>query len=99
MAEATKPVTADVDMTALWRQIAIPTLCLHGEDSTLLTTKTCELMATEGPKATIIHYPKTGHLPPLLGQDIADLEAWILKTKPTAATATATATATAAAKK
>jgi len=48
-----------------WDALALPVLCLRGEDSTLLTRETTEAMRSRGPRAVVVEIAGCGHAPAL----------------------------------
>ena len=65
---ATMP-EGDMELWPLWDAIACPTLVVHGAQSDLLTTATCEKMRQRGPKAKVADIAGVGHAPTLLHAD------------------------------
>lgn len=56
----------DIDLWALWGQIACPVLVVRGEVSDLLSAATAKRMQAEGPKAEEFVVPGVGHAPALM---------------------------------
>ena len=50
---------------AEWDTLALPVLCLRGEDSDLLLAETAEAMRSRGPAAVVVTIPGCGHAPAL----------------------------------
>ena len=48
-----------------WDTLALPVLCLRGEDSDLLLAETAEAMRSRGPGAVVVTIPGCGHAPAL----------------------------------
>jgi pimeloyl-ACP methyl ester carboxylesterase len=48
-----------------WDSLALPVLCLRGEDSDLLLPETTEAMRRRGPRALVVTVPGCGHAPAL----------------------------------
>jgi pimeloyl-ACP methyl ester carboxylesterase len=55
---------ADVDLTAIWRQVTVPVLTLRGETSDLLLPETLAQMAADGSATHVV--PGAGHAPALM---------------------------------
>ena len=72
------PVIRDVDLWALWDQVACPTLVLRGERSDLLLPETAREMKARGPRAELVEVPGAGHAPALMaGEQIAAVRDWL----------------------
>jgi pimeloyl-ACP methyl ester carboxylesterase len=48
-----------------WDSLALPVLCLRGEDSDLLLPETADAMRQRGPRAVVVTIPGCGHAPAL----------------------------------
>lgn len=55
----------DYTQWAAWDALAIPVLCLRGENSDLLRPEVAEAMRTRGPRAVVATIPGCGHAPAL----------------------------------
>ena len=55
----------DFDLWTLYEAIAVPTLCLRGVHSELLTTDTAAAMRARGPRAVVVEVDGCGHAPGL----------------------------------
>ncbi|HNU11546.1 MAG TPA: alpha/beta hydrolase [Rubrivivax sp.] len=55
----------DYDLWAAWDALAIPVLCLRGENSDLLLPEVAEAMRSRGPRAVVATIPGCGHAPAL----------------------------------
>ncbi|HYC05483.1 MAG TPA: alpha/beta hydrolase [Azospirillaceae bacterium] len=62
---STAPI-GDVDFWPVWNAIRCPVLLIRGGASDLLLPETAERMCKEGPKATLVTVPDTGHAPALM---------------------------------
>lgn len=66
------PETAKADEAALWAAydaIRCPTLLVRGANSDLLSPETARMMASRGPKATLVEIPDVGHAPTFIHDD------------------------------
>ncbi|MES2899789.1 MAG: alpha/beta hydrolase [Pseudomonadota bacterium] len=66
------PDSAKADEAALWAAydaIRCPTLLIRGAESDLLSRETARMMATRGPKATLVEIPGVGHAPTFIHDD------------------------------
>lgn len=63
----------DVLLWPLWDALTCPVLVLHGLESDLLLTQTCEEMAARHPDTEVVHLPGVGHAPLLMSGDQIDL--------------------------
>lgn len=57
---------ADVDLTAIWNEIACPALLLRGEKSDILPKSVAEAMCGGSKPVKLVEIKDTGHAPPLL---------------------------------
>lgn len=55
----------DYSLWDAWDALDLPVLCLHGEDSTLLSTATTQAMRERGPRAAVALIAGCGHAPAL----------------------------------
>lgn len=55
----------DYELWAAWDALAIPVLCLRGENSDLLLPEVAEAMRSRGPRAVVATIPGCGHAPAL----------------------------------
>ena len=55
----------DYELWDAWDSLALPVLCLRGEDSDLLLRETAEAMQQRGPKAQVVEISGCGHAPAL----------------------------------
>lgn len=68
----------DLDLWAVWDRIAVPTLVLRGEQSTLLPAEVAAAMTRRGPRAELVTIPGVGHAPALVDPaQIAIVRAWL----------------------
>jgi pimeloyl-ACP methyl ester carboxylesterase len=55
----------DYDQWPAWDSLALPVLCLRGEESDLLEAQVADAMRTRGPRAVVVNIPGCGHAPAL----------------------------------
>jgi pimeloyl-ACP methyl ester carboxylesterase len=71
----------DVDLWAIWDQIACPVLILRGGTSDLLLAETAAEMVRRKPGTTLVMFPDCGHAPALMnGEQIAAIDDWLRET-------------------
>lgn len=56
----------DIDLSAQWDAITLPTLLLRGADSDILLKETAKAMTERGPGAKLVEFQAIGHAPMLL---------------------------------
>jgi pimeloyl-ACP methyl ester carboxylesterase len=72
---------ADVDLWAIWDQIACPVLILRGATSDLLLAETAAEMVRRKPGTTLVTFPDCGHAPALMNaEQIAAIDDWLRET-------------------
>ena len=62
----------DVELWPLWDALRCPVLVLHGMDSDILLTTTCEQMVARHADTRVLHFPGIGHAPLLMSADQID---------------------------
>ena len=59
----------DIDMWAVWDEVASPVMVIRGENSDVLLADTAERMTTSGPGARLEVFAGVGHAPTLMSDD------------------------------
>ena len=76
----------DLELWPAWDRIAVPTLVLRGEQSTLLPAEVAAEMTRRGPRAELVTIPGVGHAPALVDPaQIAVVREWLDRPLPTQA--------------
>lgn len=58
----------DIDLWAIWSQIACPVLIIRGEQSDILLKESADHMVKTHKKAMLVEVPNTGHAPALMSE-------------------------------
>lgn len=71
IAKGFNDISGDIDLTAIWQLVAIPTLLIRGADSDLLLADTAAEMAVRD-DVELVEFAGVGHAPMLMAEDQID---------------------------